>query len=75
METNTKVSTVTDKMRHYRERLRRQGLRPVQVWVPDCRAPAFRSALKRQVTKLDQADEAEALAIVDAVAADVFDER
>jgi hypothetical protein len=32
------------KVREHRERLRRQGLRPIQIWVPDVRAPAFRSA-------------------------------
>jgi hypothetical protein len=29
-------------------RLRRQGLRPIQIWVPDVRAPAFRSRAHRQ---------------------------
>jgi hypothetical protein len=36
------------KVRAHRERLRRQGLRPIQIWVPDVRAPAFRSAAHRQ---------------------------
>lgn len=36
------------KVREHRERLRRQGLRPIQIWVPDVRAPAFRSAAHRQ---------------------------
>jgi hypothetical protein len=31
-----------------RERLRRKGLRPIQIWVPDVRAPAFRSEARRQ---------------------------
>jgi hypothetical protein len=30
------------------EKLRRQGLRPIQIWVPDTGAPAFRSAAHRQ---------------------------
>jgi hypothetical protein len=29
-------------------RLREQGLRPIQIWVPDVRAPAFRSEAHRQ---------------------------
>jgi hypothetical protein len=37
-----------DKMRAYRARLRRQGLRPVQLWVPDTRAPGFAEAMRRQ---------------------------
>ncbi|SJM33790.1 antitoxin MazE family protein [Mesorhizobium delmotii] len=36
------------KVREHRERLRRQGLRPIQIWVPDVRAPGFRSEAHRQ---------------------------
>lgn len=36
------------KVRSYRERLRAQGLRPIQIWVPDVRASAFRSEAHRQ---------------------------
>jgi hypothetical protein len=28
--------------------LREQGLRPIQIWAPDVRAPAFRSEAHRQ---------------------------
>jgi len=36
------------KVREHRQRLRQQGLRPIQIWVPDVRAPAFRSEAHRQ---------------------------
>jgi hypothetical protein len=36
------------KVRKHRARLRRQGLRPIQIWVPDVCAPAFRSEARRQ---------------------------
>jgi hypothetical protein len=36
------------KVREHRERLRKQGLRPIQIWAPDVRAPAFRSEAHRQ---------------------------
>jgi hypothetical protein len=36
------------KVRQHRQRLRAQGLRPIQLWVPDVRSPAFRSAAHRQ---------------------------
>jgi hypothetical protein len=36
------------KVRQHRERLRAQGLRPIQIWVPDVRAPSFRSEAHRQ---------------------------
>lgn len=37
-----------DKVRAYRERLRRQGLRPIQIWVPDVRSPEFIAEAHRQ---------------------------
>lgn len=43
---NPKPSRV--KVRQHRERLRAQGLRPIQIWVPDVRAPSFRSEAHRQ---------------------------
>ncbi len=36
------------KVREHRERLRAQGLRPVQIWVPDVRSPAFRAQAHHQ---------------------------
>jgi len=32
------------KVRDHRERLRAQGMRPIQIWVPDVRSPAFKCA-------------------------------
>jgi hypothetical protein len=36
------------KVREHRDRLRKQGLRPIQIWVPDVRAPSFRLEAHRQ---------------------------
>jgi hypothetical protein len=36
------------KVREHRERLPAQGLRPIRIWVPDVRSPAFRSEAHRQ---------------------------
>lgn len=36
------------KVSEHRARLRAQGLRPIQIWVPDVRAPSFRSEAHRQ---------------------------
>ena len=36
------------KVRAHRARLRKLGLRPIQIWVPDVRSPAFRSEAHRQ---------------------------
>jgi hypothetical protein len=36
------------KVQEHRDRLRALGLRPVQIWVPDVRARAFRAQAHRQ---------------------------
>jgi hypothetical protein len=36
------------KVQEHRERLRAQGLRPIQIWVPDVRASSFKSEAHRQ---------------------------
>jgi hypothetical protein len=36
------------KVREHREGPRRQGLRPIRIWVPDVHAPALRTAAHRQ---------------------------
>jgi Protein of unknown function (DUF3018) len=36
------------KVQEHRNRLRAQGLRPIQIWVPDVRASSFRSEAHRQ---------------------------
>jgi len=48
MATKTTSSTSRDKVRAYRKRLREQGLRPIQIWVPDVNSPAFVKEARRQ---------------------------
>ena len=36
------------KVRKHREQLRRQGLRPLQIWVPDVLSRSFRTAAHKQ---------------------------
>lgn len=36
------------KVRAHRARLRAQGFRPIQIWVPDVRAPMFAAEAHRQ---------------------------
>lgn len=40
--------TARERMSARRKRLRAQGLRPVQFWVPDLRNPKIRADLRRQ---------------------------
>ena len=37
-----------DKVRAHRRRLRQQGLRPIQIWIPDLRSPSFVAEARRQ---------------------------
>ena len=43
---------VRERVRRHRERLRAQGLRPVQLWVPDLRDPARADQLRRDVAEI-----------------------
>lgn len=41
-------SAISARVRAHRERLRAQGLRPIQIWVPDVQAPQFVAEAHRQ---------------------------
>lgn len=41
-------SSVKKRVGEHRRRLRAQGLRPVQIWVPDVRSPEFSAEAHRQ---------------------------
>ena len=43
-----KATSSRDKVRAHRDRLRAQGLRPIQIWVPDTRSPNFTAEARRQ---------------------------
>jgi hypothetical protein len=58
-------------VRQHRERLRSQGLRPVQIWVPDVRAPEFVAEAHRQSVAIAMSEgEADDQAFVDAISVD-----
>ena len=42
------ISNPAPRMKQYRDRLRAAGLRPIQLWVPDTRAPGFSAECRRQ---------------------------
>ena len=63
------------KVRRYRERLREQGLRPIQIWVPDVRASSFKSEAHRQSLAVAASAHArEDQAFIDAVSVVDFEE-
>ncbi len=39
---------INKRVAKHRNRLREQGLRPIQIWVPDTRAPGFAEEAHRQ---------------------------
>ena len=62
------IKTSKLKVREHRERLYAQGMRPIQIWVPDVRTPAFRTEAHRQSTAVAQsAHAADDQAFIDAV--------
>jgi hypothetical protein len=64
----SRIKTTREKVRAHRERLRQQGLRPLQIWVPDVRAPSFRRAARRQAAAAAASTHAEAdQAFIDAI--------
>lgn len=59
------------RVRAHRERLRAQGLRPVQLWVPDVRSPTFaQQAHDQAVAVAASAAEADDQAFIDAIGAE-----
>ena len=52
----------------HRERLRAQGLRPIQIWVPDTRTPGFAKEVRRQCRMIARsAQDADDQAFVDSI--------
>jgi hypothetical protein len=63
-----KSGTSRDKVRAHRERLRRRGLRPIQIWVPDVRSRSFAREAHRQSLLIGSSRlEREEQAFIDAI--------
>ena len=48
----TAANSTNNKLTRHRERMRAAGLRPVQFWVPDTRAPDFVALVRLQCQAL-----------------------
>lgn len=69
------MPSTRDRVRQHRERLRSQGLRPLQIWVPDVRAPEFIAEAHRQSVAIATSEhEAGDQAFVDAISSSWEDE-
>lgn len=68
MPTVPKSKPTRIKVAEHRARLRAQGLRPIQIWVPDVRTPEFRTEAHRQsLAVANSAKEMEDQAFIDAI--------
>ncbi len=67
-----------ERVRRRRDKMRAAGLRPIQIWVPDTRAPQFAAECRRQcelLAKAEKTTEAQAeTAFWDRVTADAWDD-
>lgn len=45
-----------NRVQAHRDRLRAQGLRPIQIWVPDVRSRAFESEARRQALAVRESE-------------------
>lgn len=62
---------VTRRVRTYRQRMRARGMRPIQMWVADVRAPGFAAEAHRQSAAVADSDHAaDDQAFIDAVSLD-----
>jgi hypothetical protein len=62
------VASTRERVREHRRRLRAQGLRPIQIWVPDVRAAEFVEEAHRQSAAIAASEhEADDQAFVDAI--------
>jgi nicotinamide mononucleotide adenylyltransferase len=48
----TKPKTAQQRMQARRQRLRAQGLRPIQHWVPDLRDPTVKAQIRKEAALL-----------------------
>lgn len=66
----SKSKSSRDKVRTHRARLREEGLRPIQIWVPDVRTKAFVREAHRQSLAVARSRYAKAdQAFIDALSA------
>ena len=66
------------RVREARDKLRAAGLRPVQIWVPDTKAPGFAAEVTRQALLLAEWEASPAgrkeMAFWDALSAEAWDD-
>jgi Protein of unknown function (DUF3018) len=51
-----KAGTSADRVRRHRAEMRRKGMRPITLWVPDTRSPEFAAAAAEACRRANEAD-------------------
>jgi len=71
MATPNDDPSVSKRVRDYRRRMRARGMRPIQMWVADVRAPDFAAEAHRQAAAVAASDyAADDQAFIDAISLD-----
>lgn len=65
--------STSEKTTKYREKLRAQGLRPIQILVPDTRSKTLAEEVRRQSLRVSRKDESELMDELDTTAAQTED--
>jgi len=64
------------KVSAHRARMRAQGLRPIQIWVPDTRSPEFAKEARRQMRALARSpQEKEDMAFVESLSSWLWEDK
>ena len=64
------------KVASHRAKLRAQGLRPIQIWVPDTRSPEFAKEARRQMRALARSpQEKEDMAFVESLSSWLWEDE
>lgn len=67
-------NSAQESVSRYRDKMRAQGFRPIQIWVPDTRSPKFAEECQRQsLLVAGDAAEREILDELDAALGDIED--
>jgi hypothetical protein len=61
--------STSEKTAKYRERLRAQGLRPIQIWVPDTRSGSLAEEIRKQSLRVSKKDDSDLMDELDLTAA------
>ena len=68
MSSAAKARSSRERVNDYRARLRAQGFRPIQIWVPDVDSPEFKAEAHRESLLIASSpEEAEDQAFIDAI--------